>query len=63
MGLFHICQTYYSIHIAPLPLLKGSRTGMGSSFSEVLVGETKREDSMFYGSLVEGTCQGWSIFP
>ena len=32
-------------------------------FIEILVGGTKRWDSIFCGSTVGGTCQVWSIFP
>ena len=41
---------------------------MGGNVSVILVGGIKRgkgegEGLMFCGSSVEGTCQGWSIFP
>ena len=36
---------------------------MGEIFFEILVGGTKRGDSIFCGSSMGGTCQGWSIFP
>ena len=36
--------------------------GRGGDFSEILVEETRRGDSMFCGSSVGGTCRGWLIF-
>ena len=36
---------------------------MGEFFIEILVGGDKRGDSIFCGSSVGGTCQGWSNFP
>ena len=35
----------------------------GGIFSEILVGRTKRGDSIFCGSSVGEICQGWSDFP
>ena len=56
--------------LATPPFVKGGgttkisyKTLMGGFFFEILVGGTKKGDSIFWSSSVGGTCQGWLIFP
>ena len=64
-------KDYHSFLPPSTPVYKGGGGGTrfqprhvnGGIFSEILVGRTKRGDSIFCGSSVGEICQGWSDFP